>query len=118
MLKLILYTHILVYKFCQETGCRGILISIKSGLHNTMISGLSVFFVVIFFSSVIAKEQIYDINFERISIEQGLSQVSVFTSMIDSRGFVWFGTEQGLNRYDGYEFKVFLENFDEDTNSL
>lgn len=47
------------------------------------------------------------IKFENISIEQGLSQGAVFCISQDSRGFMWFGTEDGLNRYDGYSFTVF-----------
>ncbi|WLT32415.1 two-component regulator propeller domain-containing protein [Geothrix sp. PMB-07] len=38
---------------------------------------------------------------------QGLSQSTVYCSLQDSRGFLWFGTEDGLNRYDGVRFKVF-----------
>ncbi len=45
--------------------------------------------------------------FERISLEQGLSQGTVNCILQDSKGFMWFGTEDGLNRYDGYEFKIF-----------
>ena len=47
------------------------------------------------------------LRFDRISIEQGLSQSSVFAVFQDSRGFMWFGTEDGLNRYDGYSFKIY-----------
>jgi len=47
------------------------------------------------------------LRFDRISIEQGLSQSSVHAILQDSSGFMWFGTEDGLNRYDGYTFKVF-----------
>src|SRR6266487_5881577 len=47
------------------------------------------------------------LRFDRISIEQGLSQSSVHVILQDSRGFMWFGTEDGLNRYDGYTFKTF-----------
>lgn len=39
-----------------------------------------------------------------------LSQSSVWCSMQDSSGFLWFGTADGLNRYDGYTFKVFRHN--------
>ena len=49
-------------------------------------------------------------HFERVSIEQGLSQVTVFCQFQDHRGFMWFGTMDGLNRYDGYEFKVFRQD--------
>jgi ligand-binding sensor domain-containing protein/signal transduction histidine kinase len=47
------------------------------------------------------------LRFDHISIEQGLSQSSVRVIYQDSRGFLWFGTEDGLNRYDGYTFKIY-----------
>jgi ligand-binding sensor domain-containing protein/signal transduction histidine kinase len=47
------------------------------------------------------------LRFDHISIEQGLSQNSVRVIFQDSIGFLWFGTEDGLNRYDGYNFKTF-----------
>ena len=47
------------------------------------------------------------LRFEHLSIEQGLSQSSVNVIHQDSQGFLWFGTQDGLNRYDGYSFKVF-----------
>ncbi|MCJ7645018.1 MAG: diguanylate cyclase [Candidatus Aminicenantes bacterium] len=42
-----------------------------------------------------------------LTVEQGLSQSSVFCTLQDRRGFLWFGTEDGLNRYDGYSFRIF-----------
>ena len=57
------------------------------------------------------------LRFERISLEQGLSQSTVFTILQDSRGFMWFGTEDGLNKYDGYNFTVYKHD-PEDPNSL
>src|ERR1051325_5158964 len=47
------------------------------------------------------------LRFDRIGIEQGLSQSSVNVIFQDSRGFLWLGTQDGLNRYDGYNFKVY-----------
>lgn len=47
------------------------------------------------------------IRFERLSLEQGLSQTSVFSIAQDRQGFMWFATQDGLNRYDGYSFLVF-----------
>jgi len=44
--------------------------------------------------------------FEQISVAQGLSQSIVTNIMQDRRGFLWFGTEDGLNLYDGYGFTV------------
>ncbi len=52
------------------------------------------------------------LRFDAIGIEQGLSQSSVRVVFQDSRGFLWFGTEDGLNRYDGYNFKVFKRDPD------
>ncbi len=45
--------------------------------------------------------------FERITLEQGLSQSSVFSIAQDQQGFLWFATQEGLNRYDGYNFKIY-----------
>src|SRR5690349_10210053 len=47
------------------------------------------------------------LRFNHINIEEGLSQSSVRVVFQDSRGFLWFGTEDGLNRYDGYAFKIY-----------
>jgi diguanylate cyclase (GGDEF)-like protein len=47
------------------------------------------------------------IRFERLSLEQGLSQSSVMRILQDSRGYVWLATEDGLNRFDGISFKVY-----------
>ncbi|WLT32060.1 two-component regulator propeller domain-containing protein [Geothrix sp. PMB-07] len=44
--------------------------------------------------------------FEHISVDQGLSQSIVHAILQDRNGFLWFGTEGGLNRYDGQRFKV------------
>ena len=46
------------------------------------------------------------IRFERLSLEDGLSQGSVTAILQDATGFMWFGTQEGLNRYDGYRFEV------------
>ena len=48
-----------------------------------------------------------DLPFEHISIDRGLSQSSVFTVFQDSKGFLWIGTLDGLNKYDGYRFTVY-----------
>jgi len=48
-----------------------------------------------------------DIRFSRLTTNAGLSQTRVAEIVQDDRGFMWFGTQYGLNRYDGYKFKVF-----------
>ena len=46
-------------------------------------------------------------NFEHYYREEGLSQATVKALLYDDDGFLWVGTEDGLNRFDGYQFKVF-----------
>jgi signal transduction histidine kinase/ligand-binding sensor domain-containing protein len=47
-------------------------------------------------------------RFTRVSTAEGLSQIRVSQIVQDDRGFIWFGTQYGIDRYDGYEFKVFV----------
>ena len=58
-----------------------------------------------------------NIRFEHFSLEEGLSQSTATVIFQDSKGFLWIGTEDGLNRYDGYNFKIYKPNTD-DPNSL
>ena len=51
-----------------------------------------------------------NLRFQQIAAEQGLPQVHVISILQDRRGFMWFGTNNGLNRYDGYTFKIFKNN--------
>ena len=53
------------------------------------------------------------VEFEHITIDHGLSQNSVLSILQDSRGFMWFGTWDGLNKYDGYKFTVYLNDPDD-----
>jgi ligand-binding sensor domain-containing protein/signal transduction histidine kinase len=48
-----------------------------------------------------------DIKFEYLGIEAGLSNSDVYCVLQDSRGFMWVGTSDGLNKYDGYKFTVY-----------
>src|SRR5574342_98614 len=47
------------------------------------------------------------LRFESLGLEDGLSQSTVLAILQDQFGFLWIGTEDGLNRYDGYTFQVF-----------
>lgn len=58
-----------------------------------------------------------DLRFTHLSIEDGLSQTTITSILQDSHGFMWFGTQDGLNRYDGYNFVVYRNN-PNDLNSL
>ncbi|WP_242155539.1 two-component regulator propeller domain-containing protein [Aestuariivivens sediminis] len=46
-------------------------------------------------------------RFHHITSKDGLSQSEVYCFLKDSRGFMWFGTVDGLNRFDGYNIKIF-----------
>ena len=52
------------------------------------------------------------LRFEHISIEDGLSYPNVYGIFQDQRGFLWFATKYGLNRYDGMECTVYTHNPD------
>src|SRR5438445_9214283 len=47
------------------------------------------------------------IRFDRLSLEQGLSQSTVMDVLQDRRGYIWLATEDGLNRFDGASFRVY-----------
>ena len=55
-----------------------------------------------------------NVRFEQISLDEGLSQSVVNAILQDRQGFLWVGTDDGLNRYDGYGFKIYKP----DTNNI
>ncbi|HMR85080.1 MAG TPA: two-component regulator propeller domain-containing protein, partial [Niabella sp.] len=56
-------------------------------------------------------------GYELFSTAQGLSQGMINDMLQDKEGFIWIATKGGLNRYDGYSFKVFT-NDPQDTTSI
>jgi len=67
-----------------------------------------IFYTVAYFTLHInstAQEQ--SLKFDHISVKEGLSQTSINAIVQDKYGFLWFGTQDGLNRFDGYDFKIF-----------
>ncbi len=85
--------------------------------------GLLVLLTCLIIPSYIFGQNTPDINFDRISSEnfivaKGLSQNSAFCITQDSRGYIWIGTWDGLNRYDGYQFLTFKSSITDNPNEL
>lgn len=55
-------------------------------------------------------EKTLTMMFKQLSISEGLSNNSVRSIFRDSRGFLWIGTESGLNKYDGYSFHQYYQS--------
>ncbi len=47
------------------------------------------------------------IPFEKYGVPEGLPEETVYSQIQDDKGFIWFGTQNGLVKYDGYRFKVY-----------
>ena len=58
-----------------------------------------------------------DMKFRRLDTREGLSNSTVSCMLRDSQGYLWFGTNYGLNRYDGYRFRNYF-SYEKDTTSL
>lgn len=73
-------------------------------------SRIAFLFVVILTTQVLTQSsfsQINQVRFQHLQSEQGLSQATVRCIFQDHKGFLWIGTQDGLNKYDGYAFTVF-----------
>jgi signal transduction histidine kinase/ligand-binding sensor domain-containing protein/DNA-binding response OmpR family regulator len=79
-----------------------------------MYKGLNIFVIGLLLTSNVFSQSIY---FNRLTTEHGLSNNNVFNIIQDRFGFLWFATDDGLNRYDGYDFKIF-RNDPENQNSI
>ena len=78
-----------------------------------MINGL----LILIFQTVLLYPQAPELQLDHISTQDGLSNNSITSILQDSVGFMWFGTPEGLNRWDGKSFKIFTHN-PQDSNSL
>ncbi len=74
----------------------------------------SVFFLAISFSLFAQNRQLH---FDHLGTADGLSQLEPNCILQDRRGFIWIATNDGLNRYDGYKFKIFRNDV-KDTTSI
>ncbi len=68
------------------------------------------FFSLLIYTSSFSQDEL---KFSHLTMEDGLSQSTIGVILEDKYGFIWFGTQAGLNRYDGYEFVVFKNNPDD-----
>ncbi|NDV78895.1 hybrid sensor histidine kinase/response regulator transcription factor [Dysgonomonas sp. 511] len=66
---------------------------------------IALFACLLFSLSILATERYY---FTNLSLKDGLSQITVTCIYQDKKGFMWFGTRNGLNRYDGYKFDTYI----------
>ena len=75
-------------------------------------------YIVLFIGlSFLGFSQKEDIQFEHLSMKDGLSMNPIMAITQDSKSFLWFGSQDGLNKYDGYKFEVFKTN-DNDSASI
>ena len=74
----------------------------------------AIFLVTIFVTSLLYPQTI---NFKNLTTKDGLSNNKINAILQDKTGFLWFGTDDGLNRFDGYDFKVYRNN-PKDSNSI
>ena len=72
----------------------------------------SVSFIIVFCLVLSQKQFAQEIKFKHITVENGLSNNKVNCLLSDHYGFVWFGTEDGLSRFDGYEIKIYRHQAD------
>lgn len=66
-------------------------------------------YLLLLFVLMVTRTQATNVIFDRITMDSGLSSSSVTSILKDRTGYVWVGTTEGLNRYDGYTFKVNAE---------
>lgn len=76
----------------------------KSILYNSV----WILIFILFSSNIIAQKK--PVKFNRLTSSDGLSQNSVSAIVQDHDGFIWIGTEDGINKYDGYNFEIFKRN--------
>ena len=60
-----------------------------------------------FASSMLCAQEMNTVRFQRYGVDDGLSQTTIRDLYQDQKGFVWLATQDGLNRFDGYEFRVY-----------
>src|SRR5882724_947435 len=88
-------------------GCSAIFVSHSRHLLYNKTIILTTFLLVV---NTISGQSYY---FRHFQVENGLSNNAVICSLQDKKGFLWFGTKDGLDRFDGYSFKIFRSDPDD-----
>lgn len=78
---------------------------------------LSFLFLMLFYQNTTAQKIEDDLKFKHFTSIDGLSQRSVMSILQDKKGYLWFGTRDGLNKFDGKKFTIY-RHFSEDSTSL
>lgn len=68
------------------------------------------FLLLFFLPLAVAAQNIVPLKFRQLDARNGLSQNHVNCILKDKKGFMWFGTDEGLNKYDGYDFTVYKQD--------
>ncbi len=63
--------------------------------------------VLLMLASSLCAQEVNPVRFQRYGVDDGLSQTTIRDLYQDQQGFIWLGTQDGLNRFDGYEFRVY-----------
>jgi len=93
------------------------LIKLSEVLSKGFLSFILFLSLVFFFKFSTIYPQSPNVKFEKLGMEQGLSFNMVTDILQDQKGFIWVATWNGLNRYDGYNFKIY-KHIDGDSTSL
>ncbi len=75
--------------------------------HKTVGFLIAVLLLIQILSLPLLHAQTQNVRFDHLSIDDGLSNNEVMCFLQDRRGFMWIGTQDGLNKYDGYKFTVY-----------
>ena len=86
-------------------------------LHRTSLKKVFFLFLIFISYALFSQNKEHTMNFEHLSIEDGLSSLYITDILQDHQGFMWFASAFGLNKYDGYSITTY--NFDsKDPNSI